>query len=400
MVDLFKLMNKNILTSMKSFFFLLISIVFSTSLFADQGITETEILVGMHTDISGPASMIGKQSVDGANMRFDEFNQQGGAHGRLVKFIVEDHQYTVPRAVQAANKLLRKDKVAFMLGSLGTPMNNAVMTDQLSMNVPNLFPLTAARSMFDPFHKLKFTSGSTYYDQIRTGVKYLVENNNRSKVCILYEDTDFGQEIVDGVKDQLAEMDMPLIEIASAKPTDTDFTAQIKKLQNAGCDVVAMGTIVRTTILPFMKSKEINWTDVDFVSTAASYYNVVAEQPNGVMNGLYCLNGIVFPYYDTASAVEKEWWDNFKNKFDYEPNTGAAYGYIFADLFIEAIERAGQDLNIDSFVSAMESIVDYVDPLETSTVSFSETSRQGSNVSYFFQVQDERFEVISGPISY
>ena len=385
---------------MKIIFSLLTSLFLSTSVFADQGISDTEILVGMHTDISGPASMIGKQSVDGANMRFEEFNKKGGAYGRTIKFIVEDHQYTVPRAVQASNKLLRKDKIAFMLGSLGTPMNNAVMTDQLSMNVPNLFPLTAARSMFDPFHKLKFTSGSTYYDQIRTGVKYLVENNNRSNVCVLYEDTDFGQEIVDGVKDQLAEMDMPLIEMASAKPTDTDFTAQIKKLQNAGCDVVAMGTIVRTTILPFMKSKEINWTDVDFVSTAASYYNVVAEQPNGVMNGLYCLNGIVFPYYDTASPVEKEWWDSFKNKFDYEPNTGAAYGYIFADLFIEAIERAGQDLNIDSFVSAMESIVDYVDPLETSTVSFSETSRQGSNVSYFFQVKDERFEVISGPISY
>ncbi len=87
MEDLFKLMSKNILTNMKLLFFLLVSIVFSTSVFADQGISETEILVGMHTDISGPASMIGKQSVDGANMRFDEFNQQGGAHGRLVKFI-------------------------------------------------------------------------------------------------------------------------------------------------------------------------------------------------------------------------------------------------------------------------------------------------------------------------
>ena len=137
---------------------------FINSAWANQGITDNEILIGMHTDLSGPASMIGKQSVDGANMRFNEFNQTGGAHGRMVKFIVEDHQYTVPRAVQASNKLLRKDKVAFMLGSLGTPMNNAVMTDQLSMNVPNLFPLTAARSMFDPFHVLKFTSGSTYYD--------------------------------------------------------------------------------------------------------------------------------------------------------------------------------------------------------------------------------------------
>ena len=50
----------------------------------------------------------------------------------------------------------------------------------------------------------------------------------------LYEDTDFGQEIVDAVDDQLAAMNMTLVESASAKPTDTDFTAQIKKLNNAG----------------------------------------------------------------------------------------------------------------------------------------------------------------------
>ena len=366
----------------------------------DQGISDTEIIIGMHTDLSGPASMIGRQSADGANMKFDEFNEAGGAHGRTIKFIVEDHQYTVPRAVQAANKLLKKDKIALMMGSLGTPMNNAVLTDQLAMNVPNLFPLTAARSMFDPFHRLKFTSGSTYYDQIRTGVKYLVENNNRSKVCVLYEDTDFGQEVLDGVMDQLKEMNMPLIETASAKPTDTDFTSQIKKLSNAGCDIVALGTIVRTTILPFMKAKETNWTDVDFVATSASYFTVVAEQPNGAMNGLYCLNSVVFPYYDNASAIEKKWWDDFKEIYDTDPNTGALYGYIFADIIIEAINRAGPDLSIDSFVEAMESLKSYEDPLKTGVVTFSKTQRQGTNISYFFQVQDERFEIISGPISY
>lgn len=385
---------------MNKYFILLLFIFTSHVALADQGISDTEILVGMHTDLSGPASMIGKQSVDGANMRFDEFNSKGGAYGRLIKFIVEDHQYTVPRAVQAANKLLRRDKVALMLGSLGTPMNNAVLTDQLKLNVPNLFPLTAARSMYEPFHKLKFTSGSTYYDQIRTGIKYLVENNNRQNVCVLYEDTDFGQEIVDATEDQLEEMGMNLVERASAKPTDTDFTAQIKKLKNANCDLVAMGTIVRTTILPFIKSKEINWTDVDFVTTSASYYTVVAEQPNGVMNGLYCLNSLVFPYYDTANKVEKDWWDKFKSIYGYDPNTGALYGYIFADILIEAVKRAGKELTVDNFVSSMESIKDFKDPLQTGSVTFSETRRQGTNISYFFQVQEERFKVISGPIAY
>ena len=370
------------------------------SAWANQGITDNEILVGMHTDLSGPASMIGKQSVDGANMRFDEFNQSGGAHGRMIKFIVEDHQYTVPRAVQASNKLLRKDKVSFMLGSLGTPMNNAVMTDQLSMSVPNLFPLTAARSMFDPFHELKFTSGSTYYDQIRTGIKYLVDQNGRNKVCVLYEDTDYGQEILDAAIDQLDEMNMPLIETASAKPTDTDFSSQIKKLQNAGCDLIAMGTQIRSTIIPYIKAKEINWSNVDFVATSASYFSVVAEQPNGIMDGLYCLNGIVVPYYENASDLEKEWWDRFRDIYDYEPNSGAIYGYIYADIFIEAIKRAGKDLNVESFVNAMESLKNYEDPLKLGSVTFNTSQRQGSNISYFFKVQDGRFEVISGPINY
>ena len=385
---------------MRYYLILIFTFFYINSAWANQGISNNEILIGMHTDLSGPASMIGKQSVDGANMRFDEFNQSGGAYGRTIKFIVEDHQYTVPRAVQAANKLLRKDKIAFMLGSLGTPMNNAVMTDQLSMNVPNLFPLTAARSMFDPFHELKFTSGSTYYDQIRTGIKFLVDQNNRSKVCVLYEDTDYGQEILDAAYDQLEEMNMSLIETASAKPTDTDFSSQIKKLQNAGCDLIAMGTQIRSTIIPYIKAKEINWNNVDFVATSASYFSVVAEQPNGIMDGLYCLNGIVVPYYDTASNLEKDWWDRFRSIYSYEPNSGAIYGYIYADIFIEAVKRAGKDLSVKSFVSAMESLENYADPLRTGTVTFTDTQRQGSNISYFFQVQNGKFEVISGPINY
>ena len=231
-------------------------------------------------------------------------------------------------------------------------------------------------------------------------VQFLVDQNNRSMVCVLYEDTDYGQEILDAAYDQLEEMNMPLIETASAKPTDTDFSSQIKKLQNAGCDLIAMGTQIRSTIIPYIKAKEINWNNVDFVATSASYFSVVAEQPNGIMDGLYCLNGIVVPYYDTASDLEKDWWDRFRSIYSYEPNSGAIYGYIYADIFIEAVKRAGKDLSVKSFVSAMESLENYADPLRTGTVTFTDTQRQGSNISYFFQVQNGKFEVISGPINY
>ena len=74
-----------------------------------QGVSDDEIILGMHTDISGPVSSFGKYSVEGVQMRIDEINKAGGIHGRMLKIIAEDHQYQVPRAVQAANKLFNKD---------------------------------------------------------------------------------------------------------------------------------------------------------------------------------------------------------------------------------------------------------------------------------------------------
>ena len=101
--------------------FVSILFIYSASSFADQGVSDDEIMLGMHTDISGPVSSFGKYSVEGAKMRINEINEAGGINGRVLKLVAEDHQYQVPRAVQAANKLINKDKIFLMVASLGTP---------------------------------------------------------------------------------------------------------------------------------------------------------------------------------------------------------------------------------------------------------------------------------------
>ena len=80
----------------------------------------------------------------------------GGINGRKIKYIVEDNQYQIPRSIQAANKLINRDGVFMMVANGGTPMNNATMPDQLAKGVPNVFPLTSARSMYEPLNHLKF----------------------------------------------------------------------------------------------------------------------------------------------------------------------------------------------------------------------------------------------------
>lgn len=365
-----------------------------------RGVSKNEVVVGMHTDLSGPAASYGVTSSNAVRLRFDEINAQGGVHGRKLKLIVEDHQYQVPRAVQAANKLINRDKIFLMAGALGTPMNNAVFPEQFKANVPNLSPLTAARSMAEPFHPLKFVTQSSYYDHVRVGLKYMVEKKGRKKICSLYQDTDFGKEIFDAVQDQAKAMNMPVLETATNKPTDTDFTAQITKLRSAGCDVIGLGSIVRDAILPYGTARKMGWMDVDFVAQSASFDQIVASAPGGATEGLYVGAGTMMPYRDTASPVVAAWWDAYKAKYGADPNIGAVYGQVIADLIIQALDKAGKDLTTEKFLAGLESIEGYRDIFGGPVISFSKTKHQGSNSAFLFQIKSGRFTLVDGPLTY
>src|SRR5262252_4109329 len=177
-----------------------------------RGVSKTEIVLGMHTDLSGPAATYGVSSSNAAKMRFDEINDKGGIHGRKIRLVVEDTQYQVPRAVQAGTKLINRDKIFAMVAPLGTPMNNALFKDQFDAGVPNLFPLSAARSMYEPFNKLKFYGAASYVDQVRSGINYFVTKKGKKAVCAMYQDTDFGKEVLDGVQMQVDQMKIKLAE--------------------------------------------------------------------------------------------------------------------------------------------------------------------------------------------
>ena len=363
---------------------------FNFSVFADQGISDEEIKIGMHTDISGPVSSFGKYSVEGVKMRMDEINENGGIHGRKLVLFAEDHQYQVPRAVQAANKLINKDKIFLMLASLGTPMNNAVFQMQEAKDIPNLFPLSSARSMTDPLHRLKFGALSSYYDQIRSGVKWAVEDQGKNKICVLYQDNDFGQETYDAVIDQLSSMNLALHEKATNKPTDTDLTSQITKLKNADCEAVAMGTIVKDTIIGYAKAKQMGW-DALFFGQVASFHPVIASQPGGITDGFYTFAQFDTPSKSSCSEEICNWIDKYESLFGNTPNIGSAYGYMYMDVTARALEIAGYNLTTESFITALESIKDYKIPFGESILSWGPDKHLGANDAFLFVVQDGKF---------
>jgi branched-chain amino acid transport system substrate-binding protein len=366
----------------------------------NRGITKTEIVLGMHTDLSGPAATYGVSSSNAVKMRFDEANEKGGIHGRKIRLVIEDTQYQVPRAVQAGAKLINRDRIFAMVAPLGTPMNNALFKDQLDAGVPNLFPLSAARSMYEPFHKLKFYGAASYVDQVRAGVQYFVSKKGKKALCAMYQDTDFGKEVLDGIQMQADKLKIKIVETVTHKPTDQDFTAQITRLKSAGCDLVALGTIVRDSIVPYATARKIGWTDVDFLGSAATYDLFVAAAQGGVTEGLYAMGLTDMPYRDTLSPKAQAWFDAYKERYKADPNIGAVYGHVAADLTVTGLEKAGADLNLNTFVRGLESIRGYHDIFNGPEVNFAPDKHQGANSSFLAVVKGGRWVRVTEPLGF
>jgi len=359
-----------------------------------QGVTGTEIVLGTHTSLTGPVAPWGIGSTNGVRLRFDEENEKGGIHGRKIRYIVEDHGYQVPRAVQAGNKLLNSDKIFVMVGALGTPMNNAVFQAQLALGVPNVGPFTAARSMSHPLHKLKFSTLASYYDQVRAGLKFFVDKKDVKAPCVMYQDTEFGQEILEAVRDQAKEMNVKIAAESGHKPTDTDFTGAISKLKEANCDLVVMGTIVRDTIIPYTTARKLGW-NVPFVGTSASYESVVAGAQGGVTDGYFSLNGQEVVYADQVAGPAKAFFETFKAKYGTDPAYPAQLGYGFADSMVLALKTAGRDLTTESFLKAYESIKEWRGILGGPAVSFGPDRHLGSDEVFLSVVEGGRWKSVA-----
>ena len=355
-----------------------------------RGVTKDQITVGTHTALSGPAASWGIDASNGVRMRFDEANEAGGIHGRKIKYIVEDSQYRIPIAVQKANKLVNRDKVFFLIASIGTPMNNAIFPMLKKKNVPNLFPFTAARSMYEPLNKLKFANLAPYYANVRAGLKYFVEEKGKKRVGMMYQDTDFGLETAEAVKDQLKAMNMEIVAETTHKPGETNFVGAINKLRDANCDVVFLGTITRDTIIAVSTARKMGW-NVDMVGqTAACNYVIPLKGKKGV-EGLYAVTSIPIMYEDQATGKAKIFFDNYKKRFGKAASEVAQQGYFSADLAVIALEKAGRKLTLNNFIKGLESIEGYQHPFGGPVISFGPKKHLGSNESILVQIKNGKW---------
>ena len=359
-----------------------------------QGVSKNELVLGSIQDLSGPLAGFGKQVRFGMMLRVDEANEQGGINGRKIKLLVEDSGYEPRRAVLAAQKLVNQDKIFAMVGHIGTAQNMAAMPVQFQKNVINFFPVTAAREMYEPFHKLKYSFAATYYDQMRVAVPKLAKEKNAKKVCTMYQDDEFGLEVFRGAEAGLKAAGMQFAEVTTYKRGATDFSSQMQKLASSQCDLVVMGTIIRETIGGIATARRLGFNPT-FIGSSAAYTDLIHKLGGPAMNGFYATMTVQNPYTDEASQPIRFWANKYKTKFNEDPTVFSVYGYSLVDSFLRAAGKAGTNLTTESFIKAMDTMVIPPDIFGSSQMTFSPTKRLGSDATRLSQLQDNRWKVVS-----
>jgi len=369
----------------------------------EVGVTDSEIVIGSHQDLSGPIAGWGQQVKLGLEMRVREINEAGGIHGRKIRLIVEDSAYDPKKAIMVTNKMISRDKVFAFIGNMGSPTAGATKPIISRKKIPQMFPLTAASLFYDPYDRYSFAGFTPYYDQARIIVKWFKKEKNYSRFGLLYQDDEMGAIMKKGVLDELAAQGLKITAAESYKRGATDFSSQIAKLKKADVQLVVLATVIRETVGALKEAKQIGWK-VDMCGMSPAYTKYVPGlclKAGFSADGFYCVGQTPMVYKDSKLKTVQDWWKRHVEWFGKDPDLPTSAGYAGVHYFAIAAQKAGPDLTREKLIDVMETFRDEPDTVFGGPgYTFTSTNHQGAFYANMDIVKDNRFVQIASKLYY
>ncbi len=295
---------------------------------AEQGVTDTEILLGGSNSFSGPLAFTGEQITKfGVDLGFKAVNDGGGIHGRKVRTIWYDDGYKPQDAVANTRKLVEQDQVFAVIIPQGAPPVVATLEYLEQNRVPLLFP----------YQSSTVTRGRHWVFQGMT----MSDRSSRMMIDYLVGRRKYG---------------LRLLAVESVKRGVTDVSAQIAKLHTAKPEVTFLVLVPGPGAQALRERQKIGWTDTLMVSTGPltdeRYLSLAGDAAEGV-EGLSLWPD---PLTSDLPGVRR-YREHMQNYFPRnEPNRYSLAGYFAAMLFAEGATRAGARLTRESLIAALQSV--------------------------------------------
>lgn len=388
------MMNRIRNVSMFGILFLLVVLLSGNSVNAEVGVTDTTVLVGCSNSFSGPLVYPGTQLVNnGLEAYIGYINDKGGVHGRKILTQYYDDGYKPQNAVANTKRLVEQDQVFAILASQGTGAVMATVKYLTQNKVPLLFPFQGVPISGQ---KTIFTSFTPYPTQSALVVTWLVKVKGFKRIGILYQDDKYGYTFRDPAKKVLEKFGLKLVAAESYKRGAKDLSAQVAKLRSANLDACLLVATPPPGAAFLKEAHKQGWKGTKIISSGPLTDEKYINLSGGVGEGIWGLSLWPDPVNSNDPAVVeyREIVSKYGKDKDKTPNRYSLYGYFFAKLFVEGLQKTGKNLTRESYIAALEGVQGWESGIAP-PVSFSGTNHLAQNSGFMVEVKNSVFEPIS-----
>lgn len=356
---------------------------------ATDGLTATEVKIGMVNVQTGPASGLGKGMRYGAEAVFKAVNGKGGVHGRRINLVVGDDGYEPDKAIDETLKMIEQQKVFSLFGYVGTPTANAVLPIVKEMDVPLVGAFTGAMSLRQPVTQQVFNVRASYDDEAETLVAHFLAKGAKS-VAVFYQDDGFGTAVLSGTEKALKKRNMAI----AAKGTFARNTLAIKTGLAAMLDAKPDAVVMVGTYAPlaaFIKEArtaglKAQLATVSFVGTD----NLVTEVGKDG-DGVVISQVVPFPE-DNDLPIQRECREALQAHGSERLGFVNFEGCITAKVMVAALERAGKEPGRGELVAALNGMQGY--DLGGLKLAFAVGNHQALSDVFLTQIQNGKIAKI------
>ena len=320
------------------------------------GVTDREIKIGQTMPYTGPGARFSASGV--AEMAYMKMiNDQGGINGRKINLISVDDGFMPWRTGNETRKLIEVERVAFVFGSIGTTTQLSVSKYLNERKIPQLF-IESGAYRWGHYKDTPYTMGGvrpSYRLGARLYARHTLKQKPNAKICILYEDNDWGRDYTDGVRDVLGDKYAATVREATYEFTDASIDRQIVELKATGCDALIAATVLQFAEQTIRKVRDLGWKPIFFMNNVSASVPIILE-PAGLESSIGLLSSAYGkdprdPAFENDPAMKD--WHAWMRK--YLPDADVRQptfvnGYNSAATMVQVLKQAGSDLSRENIM--------------------------------------------------
>ncbi|MHA6258672.1 ABC transporter substrate-binding protein [Sporosarcina sp. CAU 1771] len=366
-----------------------------------QGVTDTEIKVGLTGPQTGPVAEYDKAR-KGVQAYFNYVNENGGVQGRQLKLIPYDDQYQPAKTVQGMQRLIEEDEVFGIVYPIGTANISASFDLLKKSKIPVVGLGTGGSKFIDPPVHNIFGIQYNYANEAKVFIDYIVNQLGAKNIAIAYQNDDFGKESFSGAKSVIEQMDgITIAKEVTFLATDKDFSTQVQHLSEANADAILVLATPGPSAALRRGMHNIDEMDTPFLVgiTAGqdkNQFNLAGEEAwEGVITAVPMADYEKTEYPDIDKYI-----DQITKDYSAEDLGGlTSIGWGAAQVFVEGLERVEGELTWESYIQALDTLDDWKGSI-FDAVTYSAKNRYGNTTLRMVEAKDGDLVPIGGPTYY